>query len=441
MRTQPEIIIERLELDNSRLAKEAILAEAMEQGLDEFFEGVKMALDKLYTFGVKQVPVKDPVGGQGLSWDNFRQLAEALYRRELTGHAARDAIQLAMNVATDLQWNNFYRRILIKDLRCGVSEKTVNTVAKKSKKPEYAVPVFECMLAHDGANHETKITGKKILQPKLDGVRILTVVDYESHTVVQYTRNGKVLENFSHITDYLLANLDNFGRSYVLDGEIVSRSFQDLMKQVHRKDDVQAGDARLCLFDILPLVEFKQGKSVMGQRRRSEFLNNFKNIFADSNFIEIIPQIEVNLDEFMGEIEYKDYNKKAIADGFEGIMIKDPDAKYQCKRDVAWLKQKPFIEVSLAVTAVEEGTGRNNGKLGALVCEGVDDGKRIIVNVGSGLTDDQRSEFWAAKESLIGQVVEVRADAATQSQDSEEVWSLRFPRFIRFRGFTAGEKL
>jgi DNA ligase-1 len=441
MRTQPEIIIERLELDNSRLAKEAILAEAMEQGLDEFFEGVKMALDKLYTFGVKQVPVKDPVGGQGLSWDNFRQLAEALYRRELTGHAARDAILLAMNVATDLQWNNFYRRILIKDLRCGVSEKTVNTVAKKSKKPEYAVPVFECMLAHDGANHETKITGKKILQPKLDGVRILTVVDYESRTVVQYTRNGKVLENFSHITDYLLANLDNFGRSYVLDGEIVSRSFQDLMKQVHRKDDVQAGDARLCLFDILPLVEFKQGKSVMGQRRRSEFLNNFKNIFADSNFIEIIPQIEVNLDEFMGEIEYKDYNKKAIADGFEGIMIKDPDAKYQCKRDVAWLKQKPFIEVSLAVTAVEEGTGRNNGKLGALVCEGVDDGKRIIVNVGSGLTDDQRSEFWAAKESLIGQVVEVRADAATQSQDSEDVWSLRFPRFIRFRGFTAGEKL
>ena len=441
MRTQPEIIIERLEADNSRLAKEAILAEVMEQGLDEFFEGVKMALDKLYTFGVKQVPIKDPVGGQGLSWDNFKELAESLYRRELTGHAARDAIELAMNVATDLQWNNFYRRILIKDLRCGVSEKTVNTVAKKSKKPEYAVPVFECMLAHDGANHETKITGKKILQPKLDGVRVLTVVDYESRTVVQYTRNGKILENFGHITDYLLSNLDNFGRSYVLDGEIVSRSFQDLMKQVHRKDDVQAGDARLCLFDILPLVEFKSGKSVMGQKRRSAYLQNFANIFADSGCIEIIPQIEVNLDEFIGDIEYKDYNKKAIADGFEGIMIKDPDAKYQCKRDVAWLKQKPFIEVSLAVTSVEEGTGRNQGKLGALVCEGVDDGKRIVVNVGSGLTDDQREEFWMAKDSLIGQVVEVRADAATRSQDSEDLWSLRFPRFLRFRGFARGEKI
>ena len=90
MRTQPEVIIQRLEADNSRLAKEAILAEAMAEGLDEFFEGLTMALDKLYTFGVKQVPVKDEVGGQGLSWINFKQLAESLRRRELTGHAARD---------------------------------------------------------------------------------------------------------------------------------------------------------------------------------------------------------------------------------------------------------------------------------------------------------------------------------------------------------------
>jgi len=440
MRTQPEYIINQLELHPSRLNKEGILKAAMEEGLDEFFEGVGMALDKLYTFGVKQVPTSQ-VSGQGLSWDNFKQLAEALYHRELTGHAARDAIKLAMDVATQSQWNSFYRRILIKDLRCGVSEKTVNKVAKSLKLSQYNVPVFECMLAHDGANHEAKIAGKKILQPKLDGVRVLTVVDFESKTVVQYTRNGKVLENFSHITDYLLSQIDNFGRSYVLDGEVVSRSFQDLMKQVHRKDDAKAGDARICLFDILPLVEFKQGNSVMGQRRRHEFLKNFKNIFADSNFIEIIPQIEVNLDEFLGEIEYKDYNKKALAEGYEGIMIKDPDAKYQCKRDVAWLKQKPFIEVSLAVTAVEEGTGRNEGKLGALVCEGEDDGKKIVVNVGSGLTDDQREEFWLAKDSLIGQVVEVRADAATRNQDSEDIWSLRFPRFIRFRGFRAGEKL
>lgn len=441
MRTQPQDIIARLEADNSRLAKEAILAEAMNEGLDEFFEGLKMALDKLYTFGVKQVPEKTEEGGQGLSWENFKQLAEALYRRELTGHAARDAIKLAMDVSTQEQWNGYYRRILIKDMRAGFGEKSVNSVAKKQKKPQYSVPVFEVMLAHDGANHESKITGKKLVEPKLDGVRAITVLDFESKTVTMYTRNGKVLENFGHITKYLEDNIDNFARSYVLDGEVVSHSFQDLMKTVHRKENVNASDAKLMLFDIVPLVEFKAGASVMGQKRRSAFLKEFAKTFADSGCIEIIPQKEFDLDVFTDEIEFKDYNKAMVEQGFEGIMIKDPNGKWEGKRSTAWLKQKPFIEVSLAVSAVEEGTGRNVGKLGAVVCEGLDDGKRIIVNVGSGFTDEQRAEFWEAKDSLIGQVVEVRADAATQSQDSADVWSLRFPRFLRFRGFTRGEKL
>jgi DNA ligase-1 len=299
------------------------------------------------------------------------------------------------------------------------------------------------MLAHDGANHESKITGKKLVEPKLDGVRVLTVVDYESRTVTMYTRNGKELVNFPHIVKAFEDNLDNFARSYVFDGEVVSKSFQSLMTQVHRKSDVEASDARLCLFDIVPLSEFKAGQSVMGQRRRSAFLReNFKKIFDDSGCIEIIPQKEFDLDVFTDEIEFKDYNREMVAAGFEGIMIKDPNGKWEGKRSVAWLKQKPFIEVSLAVTSVEEGTGRNVGKLGAVVCEGEDDGKKIVVNVGSGFTDEQRAEFWEARDSLIGQVVEVRADAATRSQDSEDnTWSLRFPRFLHFRGFTKGEKI
>ena len=438
MRTQPEVVIQRLAADNSRLAKEEILKQAAEEGLTEFFDGVRMALDNLYTFGIKQVPEKIEDGGQGLSWPNFLQLAEALYRRELTGHAARDAIELAMGVATRDQWNYFFKLILQKDLRCGVSEKTVNKVLKKFKDIA-SVPVFECMLAHDGANHESKITGKKLVEPKLDGVRCLTVIDYENQTVTQYTRNGKVLENFTHITNYLSQYINEFGRSMILDGEVVSHTFQDLMKQVHRKDNVQAGDARLVLFDCLPLVEFKQGISVMGLRRRREFLKNWQNIFADSGFIEIVSQREFDLDVLTDEIEFKDYNQEMVEAGYEGIMIKDPNSKYECKRSTAWLKQKPFIEVSLTVTGYEEGTGRNQSRLGALICEGEDDGKTICVNCGSGFSDDDRTELWTGRDSLVGQVVEVRADAVTQNQDG--TYSLRFPRFKTFRGFKKGEKI
>lgn len=439
MTTAPYTIIQQLEATASRLDKEQIIENAASEDNAEFFDGVRLALDNLVTFGVKKVPAHSGPDGQGLPWAAFMQLATSLYKRELTGHDARDAIELALGVATKAEWNDWYRRILIKDLRCGVSEKTVNKVLKGRFSKIAAVPVFECMLAHDGANHEKKIKGKKLLEPKLDGVRVLTVVNMDNRTATQYTRNGKVLENFTHITKAIEDNIDLIGRSVVLDGEMVSSSFQALMKQVHRKENVQTEDAVLMLFDIIPLSEFLAGKSILGQRRRSNLLRGMKNIFDKIGNIAIIPQEEINLDEFVGELLFKEFNKKAIEDGFEGIMIKDPEAKYECKRSTSWLKQKPFIEVSLTVKNVEEGTGRNEARLGALVCEGEDDNKNIVVNVGSGFTDDDRQTFWLERDYLAGQIVEVRADAITQNQDG--TYSLRFPRFLRFRGFVAGEKI
>ena len=423
---------------SGRLDKEAILeAEAKDNNV-ELFEGLRLCYDPMVTFGVKKVPTHSGPDGQGLPWAAFKELAHLLATRQLTGHDARDAIELALTASTQSQWNDWYRRVLIKDMRAGFSEGTVNRVCKKAY-PQFTVPVFETMLAHDGANHEKKIIGKKLLEPKLDGVRVITVVNAENKTAVMYSRNGKLLENFGHITSAIEANIELFDRSMVLDGEMVSSSFQALMKQVHRKSDADASDARLMLFDVLPLSEFQKGKSVMGQKRRSAMLRNMKAIFDKVGSIDVIPQIEVNLDEYVGELLFKQYNKDAIESGFEGIMIKDVDAIYECKRSVSWLKQKPFIEVSLEVTDVEEGTGKNEGRLGALVCSGVDDGKTIVVNCGSGFSDTDRIEFWDNRANLPGQIVEVRADAITQNQDG--TYSLRFPRFLRFRGFTAGEKI
>ena len=100
---------------------------------------------------------------------------------------------------------------------------------------------------------------------------------------------------------------------------------------------------------------------------------------------------------------------------------------------------KPVITVDLTIVGFEEGTGRNAGRLGAIICEGEDDGRKIRVNVGSGLSDSNRDEYWGNRASLHGNLVEVEADAVTQNQDGS--YSLRFPRFVRFRSFEAGEKI
>ena len=89
---KPYQIIQRLEADPSRLAKEKIIAEAIDLADPIFFDGLKLALDKLVTFGVQKVPTHSGPDGQGLPWPAFLQLADSLYRRQLTGHDDRKHI-------------------------------------------------------------------------------------------------------------------------------------------------------------------------------------------------------------------------------------------------------------------------------------------------------------------------------------------------------------
>ena len=430
-------VIASLEDHPSRLNKEAILEAEATAGNDELFRGIRAALDPMITYGVKQVPeaVKD---GRGLKPDTFWKNAELLAKRQLTGDAARVAIAHMMNHATVQEWNGWYRRILIKDLRCGVSEKTVNKVVAKIN-DRYSIPVFSCQLASDSAHHEDLLVGKKIVEVKLDGMRVITIV-YPDGRVDQYSRNGKELVNFPHIRKQFARHARLLKMPTVFDGEVMSASFQDLMKQARRKENVQTQDAVLNLFDILSLEEFQRGASTFTQLERSALLNNWVLPLSDHMpNVTIVGQEVVDLDTAKGQARFKMINTQAVAGGYEGIMIKDPEAVYECKRGRSWLKLKPYIEVSLTVVDCEEGTGKNAGRLGNLICEGEDDGKQIRVSVGGGLSDELRDAVWADKKGTIGQVVEVRADAVTQNQDGS--YSLRFPRFKSFRGFATGEKL
>jgi len=436
---KPWQIIQQLESDTSRLFKEDTVQAVAVSGNTEFFTGVRYALDSLVTFGVKQVPEHTGAQGAGLDWTSFQTVVDQLVARRITGNAAREQISILMATATAEQWNDWYRRILIQDLRCGVTEKTINTAVKRAQKPQYAVPVFTCQLAHDSANHQGKLVGRRQIESKLDGVRVLTIV-YPDGRVAQFSRNGKTLENFPLVRQQFAAaaTVWKLSEPWVFDGEIMSASFQDLMRQVHRKSNVQSSDAVLYVFDCLTLSDFRAGRSATPQHQRTQLVNKFySDIESISPNIRTLQCETVDLYTDAGQQRFRELNVAAIAGGYEGLMLKDVNAAYECKRSTAWLKIKPYIEVSLTVVQTEEGTGKNAGRMGALVCEGIDDGKLIQVNVGSGFTDQQRMDFWTCR--VDGHIVEVRADAVTQNQDGS--YSLRFPRFERFRGFEVTEKL
>lgn len=448
-------IIKNLEDNASKLKKEEILHNEWISNNMIFFEGLKYCYDPMITYGVKSVPlIKESTDEfeTEFTWSEFKELLNKLSKRELTGHAAKDEILNFIEKCSTDDWNYFYRRILIKDMKCGVKETTINNVLKKISKTDkralnYIIPTFDIQLAD--TVDENEIKGIKLVDTKYDGIRAVCILNKSNNTVTFYSRNGKLLENFSELENSLKILLNNLPGSLVLDGEIMSNSFNELMKQVHRKTDIQTNDSTYKIFDIINFDEFTSKKCQSTLSERHKILCNLEPIFQSLNLknLEIVPKVEINFSTPEGFKKYKDlFNESTqIENGkkrFEGLMVKDPNSLYEFKRSKAWVKIKPNIEVTLKIVGFEEGEKgkKREGTLGAIVCEGIEDNKHIKVNVSSGFTEQQLNEIWENKETILNQLVEIKADEITKSEDNDH-YSLRFPVFIRFRTFNNNEKL
>ncbi len=441
--------INKLNESDGRLHKEDVIRQALEAATlgsvnSQIFLGfLKACYNPYVTFGVKQIPESVGITGAENPWQDFNELMVQLSQRQLSGHAARDAIQSLMERFDSEEWNTFLAPVLRRDMRAGISSTTINKICKKT---DYEIPIFGCQLATNSEGRP-EMKGTKRLEPKLDGVRALFMLipgDDGEITTICFSRNGKVFDNFTHIEDQLRKNFVKIIRScngidqsrslvngYVLDGEVIGNTFQELMRQARRKTAVQAEDSVFNIFDIGPLEDFRRCHWNAQLSKRIALLDAMRPVVDNMPNVELLPHIMVDLDTAAGKDQLMRYAKDNVNAGFEGIMIKEMEAPYQCKRSTDWMKWKPTITVDLEVIGVEEGTGRNQGRLGALVCNGVDDGKEITVNVGSGFSDDDRDTYWRDSNFIIGRTAEILCDVITQNQDG--TYSLRFPRFVRFR--------
>lgn len=452
----PSDVIEALESTSSRLDKEAIIEFAYDLKIFDFFYGAERAYNALRTYGIKKAPFiedcddDDFVSTSG--WESFSELLDKLETRELSGHAARDEILKYSNRCSQREWNTFYRRVLLKDFKCGVTVTTINNVlnfenkVKRKEASKYLIPVFSCQLAKSSDEHQSKLTGYKYLDVKLDGVRLLSFIDIDKKEVTQYTREGRIKENFANIAGQLYKLIPYLKESVVLDGEVISKNFQSLMTQMNRKNDVNTSSSMLALFDIIPLKDFVSDSCKLTQTQRHTALCEFEPILnkvITDGSVYIIPKQLVNLSTESGMKTFNEFNKDAIEAGDEGIMVKDPNSMYRRTRTDAWLKLKPYATYDLEIVgfaAGNKGTKLEN-TLGAIVCEGVDNGKKIYVSVGSGFDEKLRDEIWVNQDKYLGFIVEIGGDCLTLNSKSSDVYSIRFPTFIRFRGNSPGEKL
>jgi DNA ligase 1 len=439
--------VEDLNDSQSRLHKEDIIASALMASSkcntsQAFLFTCRLAYDPFLVFGVKKIPTTKDIFGAPNPWSEFWRLCTLLSARLITGNAARDEIDAMSQQFDSNQWNTICRGVLRKDLKCGVNVKTLNKILGES---EWKIPVFQAQLAQPKDEYPKKMTGMKFLEKKLDGVRALALVEFSKVEIK--TRNGKDLANFPHVATEIAKIQSEIGQlingpGFILDGEMMSENFQHLMKQVRRKNNVKTGDMVFNIFDIISLDEFHAGKGTLTQTERCEILKKIGDIIKAHGItcLRVAEGILVDISTPEGNETMAEYYRTTVDEGYEGIMIKDVDAKYECSRNTAWLKWKPKITVDLKITAcvLGDADGKNAMRLGAFVAEGTEDGKNIVSNVGSGFSEEMRDEFWLNRDQLIGSVIEVEADAITQNQDG--TYSLRFPSFVRFRSFDDDEE-
>jgi len=425
-------ILEALAADNSRLAKEAILRQ--HAGNDVLKETFRLAYDPMISYYIRKIPnyiVGKAEAKATLGWA-MQELEQQFATRNKTGNAAIDHLKYILE-SLDAQDASVIERIIKQDLRCGVGEPTINKIWPG------LIKTYPVMLA-SGFDQKLidKIGFPAYVQLKLDGMRFNAIV--RSGKVEFRSRNGRQLDIASDLFAQAFIGLAAvYGLDCVFDGEllVVDSSGKSLdrktgngilTKAIKGTQSAKEADmVRATLWDFIPYDDFVGGKyTVPYQTRLSNLVRNvdkFKRQKTLSHLIDIVPTKVVE-DQYTANKLFNKY----LDEGQEGIILKSMNGIWEDKRSKDQVKFKAELECDLMVVGWEEGTGKNKGRLGALICESADGA--IRVNVGSGYSDEQRTEFKI--DFVVGKVATVKYNARIQDK-AGNVESLFLPTFIELR--------
>ena len=314
------------------------------------------------------------------------------------------------------EFRELYTQIVIKDLIIGITADTINKVYGN------VIPVFDVMLAKKFDEHKEKVKGNFVITKKLDGNRIVVIKD--NGIVKSFTRQGNQYEGLEDIESDI-ANLpyDNV----VFDGELIADIEGDTLEiyaettSKARKKGTNKTGLLFHIFDVLPLNEFQNGKSILKAVERKKGLSDFFEKYNLPHCREVKP---LYIGSDLSRIEV--LKKYAQEQEWEGLML-NLDTPYVCKRTDTILKVKVMQTCDLKVIGFEKGTGRNEDRLGAMIVNY----KGYNVGVGSGFSDMDREYIWNHQGEYLGKIVEIQY--FEESKNQQGGISLRFPVFKKLR--------
>jgi hypothetical protein len=388
-------------------------------------EVVRLTLDPFTNFYIRKIPTYQ-------TSDRITTLKNALgglydlSSRNVTGNAAIEYLRMLL-ASLSPDDAKVLERIIQKDLKCGVQVSTANAVWSGLIR-EY--PVMLC------TGYEQKLVDKvkfpALVQLKMDGMRFNAIVQHtESGSSVDYrSRNGKEIQLLGNLDEEFI-KLSN-GVDCVFDGEllvkhdgkILDRQTGNGILNKANKGTISEKEASMVhatVWDVIPYAYFTDAYCPVVYDSRFKSLLALMSMHNPTK-IGLVDNWEVaSLDEA------KTLFEGLLAQGQEGIILKDKTGVWEDKRVKHQIKFKGELECDLKIVAVEEGTGKAAGMLGAIICESSDG--IVKVNVGSGFTDAHRKQYW--KENIVDKIVAVKYNSRIKNKAGEE--SLFLPVFVEIR--------
>jgi DNA ligase-1 len=288
-----------------------------------------------------------------------------------------------------------------------------------------------------GAGEAIVLLGSSYVEWKLDGARIQ--VHRDGDRVKVYSRSLRDITEA--IPDVTTTVLGFPARSFILDGEALlfgpsgPEQFQDSMSRLGASTAGDGSPLTAFYFDCLHL----DGADLIDQpliERRAALERAVPAQSVVGSVLTAEPEVANRFFE------------EAIAAGFEGVVVKDPDQPYEAgRRGSGWLKVKPTHTLDLVILAAEWGSGRREGWLSNLHlgARDPDGGFVMLGKTFKGLTDEmlawQTDRFLQIEDHRRGQVVylkpeivyEIAFDGVQRSTRYPGGVALRFARVKRYR--------
>ena len=424
-------ILKQIEQVGSTLAKIEIV-----KNLDTYHQNLlKMIYEDCYgtqKYFIKKRPVTTIDGLNTIENDYiiFHEALKDLAKRNYTGNAAIDYITNILNLYNK-EDQEFLIRILMKDLKIGLSKKGFENIFGKSSETDYTVSLAENL---DKIKNVNVLDGTFYASRKLDGVRCVAIAEIVDRQVVSLelkSRQGKTFTTLDNLKPELKKFFLNLPDGvWVLDGEVCivdengDEHFDWVMKEISRKNHTIENPS-YWLFDLICGEDFfsGRGETIFSQRLLAlrHSYDRHVSVYGDLKHLRILGQELIE-----SQADFDSWTNMVSTHNWEGFMLRK-DVGYRGGRTKDLIKVKKFQDDEYMVTGYECG----DVKYGTETYKDVVTNLHIIhkgnrVSVGSGISKDQRILWRKEPHKIIGKTITVQYFEETKDSKTGEL-SLRFP--------------